>query len=286
MIKKGCFALLLLFSSCYNYGQLEFVTDLPKKLKENSGLEVVPDSDLFWLVPDGNNKDHLYGVNTHGEIIKDINIKGAKNEDWEDLASDENGNLFIGDFGNNSNSRKNLVIYRVPNPSNAADDDLKSEVIKFSYPEQKKFPPPKEKRLYDAEAFFYFEGNLYLFTKNRTKPFNGKTLLYKIPAEKGTHKAALIGEISFCTDPKKCMITAADISPDKQKVVLLSHDRIWILKDYKEDDFFSGKIIEIPLGHYSQKEAICFKTNELLYLSDEKAGPTGQNLYSLDLSKF
>lgn len=286
-MKKISVALFLLLISCYDYGHLEFVTELPKKLKENSGLEIIPGSKLFWFIADSGNKDHIYGVNKKGSIIEDIKIKGAKNRDWEDLASDEAGNLFIGDFGNNSNARKNLVIYRIPNPSSGKkDQEIKAEKIEFSYPEQKKFPPKNKNRLYDAEAFFYFNNHLYIFTKNRTNPFNGVILLYRIPATKGTHKATLISEITLCAKPKSCMITAADISPNQEKVVLLAHDRIWILTEFDQDDFFSGTITEIPLEHYSQKEAICFKTDDLLYLSDEKMGPTGNNLYSLDLTKY
>lgn len=285
-MKKSAFALLLLFTSCYNYGQLEYVTELPKKLKENSGLEILPDSNLFWLIADGGNKDHLYGIDIQGDIIQDINIKGAKNQDWEDLAADESGNIFIGDFGNNRNERKNLVIYRVPNPIGLKKEDLEAEEIKFSYPEQKEFPPDDENFVYDAEAVFFLNDYLYIFTKNRTHPFDGRTLLYKVPAVKGNHKAILLGETTLCEEIESCMVTAADISPDKKKVVLLSHDRIWLLQNFKEDDFFSGKVTEIPLGHFSQKESVCFKTNDLLYISDEKTGPTGKNLYSLDLSKF
>lgn len=285
-MKTFCICFLILFSSCINYGQLKYIAELPSDLEENSGLQIIEGSDLLWLVPDSGNKDHLYGVNAKGELLRDINIKGAKNKDWEDLAADELGNIFIGDFGNNKNSRKNLVIYKIPNPGNQKKDDLKAEEIKFNYPEQKEFPPKKENRNYDAEAFFYLDGNLYLFTKNRTKPFTGTTLVYKIPAVKGKHKAALIGEITLCEKPKSCKVTAADISPDKSKVVLLSHDRVWLIQDFEKDNFLNGSILEIPLEHYSQKEAICFKTNNMVYISDEKTGPKGNNLYSLDLSNY
>ncbi|WP_340199751.1 hypothetical protein [Ascidiimonas sp. W6] len=277
---------MILFTSCYNYGQLEFVTELPKKLKENSGLEIIPDNNLFWLVEDSGNKDHVYGINKKGEIVRDINIKGAKNQDWEDLASDDAGNLFIGDFGNNDNERKDLVIYRIPNPSGIKKEELPSEEIRFTYPEQKDFPPKDSRKLYDAEAFLYLNDYLYIFTKNRSKPFNGNTLLYRIPAVKGTYKATLLGETSLCSERHSCMVTSADISPDKKKVVLLAHDRIWLLQNFKADDFFSGTVMEIPLDHYSQKESICFKNNQFLYITDEKSGYKGNNLYGLDLSNY
>ena len=110
MIKKiGIIFSFLLLLSCQNFGQLILITDLPKDLKEVSGTEIVPKSDLIWMVNDSGNKPILFGVNYRGKIIKEIDIR-AKNNDWEDLASDENGAIYIGDFGNNSNKRKNLSI--------------------------------------------------------------------------------------------------------------------------------------------------------------------------------
>jgi hypothetical protein len=37
----------------------------------------------------------------------------AKNTDWEALTNDGN-NFYIGDFGNNDGSRRDLTIYKVP----------------------------------------------------------------------------------------------------------------------------------------------------------------------------
>ena len=274
---------LLWLTSCTNYGQLTFTCKLPKKLKENSGIALSEQENLFWFIADSGNEDHLYGVDTQGTLLKDFNIKNADNQDWEDLTRDPEGNLYIGDIGNNRNKRKDLVIYKIPNPDNHTGKSLKAEKIKFYYPEQKGFPPDKKDRLFDAEAFFYARGFLYIFTKNRTRPFTGKTLLYKIPAIPGNHKAELVGEKTLCTDLKSCTVTSADISPDGKKVVLLAHDRIWVLTRFAKDRFLEGNIREIPLGHYSQKEAVCFTDNTTLYISDEQFGAQGRNVYTFYL---
>ena len=41
----------------------------------------------------------------------------------------------------------------------------------------------------------------------------------------------------------------------------------------------------ISLGHHSQKESICFKNNETLYIADEQNGVEGGNLYEFTLNK-
>src|SRR5690606_37593404 len=115
-----------------------------------------------------------------------------KNIDWEELTKDSDNNLYIGDFGNNDNERKNLVIYKISVVNRVQDKEVKAEKISFEYPEQKDFPPKKKHRYFDAEAFFYRDGYFYLFTKNRSKPFDGICFLYKIPAIPGHHKAERI----------------------------------------------------------------------------------------------
>lgn len=37
---------------------------------------------------------------------KDLTVLNSENIDWEDLASDSEGHIYIGDFGNNSKKKK------------------------------------------------------------------------------------------------------------------------------------------------------------------------------------
>ncbi len=269
--------------SCSNYGQLTFITTLPKKLNENSGIVTLQESRI-WVIADNGNPDIIYEVDFKGVLQNTLKVKNAKNKDWEDLTKDEKGNLYIGDFGNNANKRKHLVVYKVPNPIHEKGSKIEAEAIFFEYPEQKEFPPSKEEHLYDAEAFFYFKDALFVITKNRTNPFNGRALIYKIPAKKGKHKAKLVGEINTCQSPKNCQVTAADISPDGKTIALLGYGTLWIFTEFEMDNFSNGKMTTINLGVSTQLEALCFSDNTTLLLSDEKKGPTGRNLYSYKLN--
>ncbi|TMM30085.1 hypothetical protein FDT66_09495 [Polaribacter aestuariivivens] len=281
MLKKISFVLsFLLLMSCQNFGQLKMLADLPKSLDEVSGTEIVPKSDLIWMINDGGNKPELFGLNEEGEIIKEIYIK-AKNHDWEDLTSDENGNIYIGDFGNNYSKRENLSIIIVE--QNELDEkNAEVDEIEFEYPNQNKFPPKKENRFFDAESFFYFNKSLYILTKSRVKGNYGKTTLYKIPAKKGEYTAEIVDEFENCND-LECWITSADISNDGKKVALLSQKNVLIFTDFKGDKFLSGNVRKIELTHRSQKESITFKNNNTLLITDEKAHGTGGNLYELKI---
>jgi len=266
--------------SCQFSEQLTLVTDLPNKLKEVSGTETTNNSNLIWMLNDSGNVPKLYGVSKKGKVKKEIYIK-AKNQDWEDLTSDDKGNLYIGDFGNNLNKRKNLTILKV-DKKYLSKKNAECEKIKFRYPNQYKFPPKKNNLYFDTESFFYFNKFLYILTKSRVKKKYGKTFLYKIPAKKGTYVAELIGEYNNCND-LECWITSADITSDGKKVALLSQKNVLIFSDFEGDDFLSGEVRKIAFSQRTQKEGICFKDNTTLLITDEFAHGQGGNLYELKL---
>jgi len=247
-------------------------------LKEVSGLEYIDGS--LWALEDSGNKNSIYKLSADGKIEQEINVTNATNHDWEELTSDKQGNLYIGDFGNNDSDRKDLVIYKLAHDNY----DKVSSVISFYYPEQKEFPPKKSNLIYDSEAFFEHNGNFYLFTKNRSKGFNGDFQVYKIPNKEGSHAAQLLGTLKTCDNFRKCAITGADISPDGTKAVLVSGDKIWLLTNFKDDNFAKAAMQPIELHHWSQKEGIAFKDNDVITIADEKAKKEGGNLYEVKLS--
>ncbi|MCG1037512.1 hypothetical protein KI686_14005 [Polaribacter sp. DS7-9] len=263
-------------------GRLKLISDLPKELEEVSGTEVVADSNLVWMLNDGGNKAEIYGVSNKGKIVKELSIK-SKNNDWEDLTSDENGNVYIGDFGNNENKRKNLAILKIKKKHLSSSKKIDVKKIKFYYPNQDDFPPKKKKLFFDSESFFYYKNSFYIFTKSRVEGKYGKTSLYKIPAKEGKkHKAEFVSEFNNCNDAN-CWITSADISPSGKKVALLSPEAVLIFTDFKNDDFLSGKMVKVTLDSYSQKEAITFKDENTLLITDEKAHNVGGNFYELKI---
>ena len=262
---------------------LKTLYSLPKKLKEVSGITYFPDSKLIYTLEDSGNKNAIYAINSEGKLDKTITIANAKNVDWEDITKDKNGNIYIGDFGNNDNDRKDLCIYKI-NKNQLNKDQASAEYrISFSYPEQTEFPPKKKEMFYDVEGFFEYQNYFYLFTKNRSKGFDGTAYIYKIANKAGTQKATKIGEFKTCNNYNHCVLTSATISPDGKKVVVLSHDKIVLFKGFKGDLFHKGTQTEIKLNHFSQKEAIVFKDNNTLLIADEKTNKVGGNVYEFKL---
>lgn len=225
-------------------------------VKESSGFEVTQDGN-FWTHADGGNPAVLYKVNAAGKLLATVDIPNTTNLDWEDLAKDDAGYLYIGDFGNNENRRQNLRIFRVKET-----DPAQLDTILFSYADQQQFPPPKADWNFDCEAFFYFKENLYLFSKNRGT--NGEVKMYKIPAQPGTYQAEVVDRL-----PIASRITAADISPNGQTMVLLGYGNAYIFDNQGSDRFFDSKKYCISLAKSGQAEALVFVNNRDFVFSNE-----------------
>ena len=276
--------LCITFSCSQTQENFSTIAPLPAKLKEASAAEISKASPLIWTIEDHHNHHILFGFNEKGELMKEITITNAQNNDWEDLTSDDEGNIYIGDFGNNDNDRQNLGIYKI----NAADLDKNEAqaqfIVQFYYPEQTEFPPKKKDRIFDVESFFIFKNKFYLFTKNRSSKFDGTTVLYEVennPLQKLPAKK--IGSFANCDQFNHCAVTSADISPNKDKVAILSSDKVWIFTNWKGNNFFSGNVEKIELNHHTQKEGLCFKDENTILMTDEGDKKITGNLYELRL---
>ena len=277
----------LFFSVSLVFGQnqsLKEIKHLSKKLAEISGIEILKGSDLIWAINDSGNPNVVYGFTQHGKLKKEIEIENAENVDWEDLAKDNHGNLYISDTGNNHSDREDLTIYMVEDFLQQKKK-AKAKKIEFSFEDQDEFPADDDDMNFGSEALIYKSGNLYLFTKNRSKHPDGTVNVYKLPAKPGKYKAKKIGSYKTCKGKRECWITAASINIEENEVILLSEEHVWRLSNFKGDDFFGGDIQEYDIpGKRTQKESICYKNSTTAFLADEKEGKKkGRNLYEFSL---
>ena len=264
--------------------ELTKIANLPKWLYESSGLAYYQDKLITHN--DGGNRPELYVLNEKGKYQKTIYIEDVKNYDWEDLATDGKGNLYIGDFGNNFNNRQNLQIH-ILKRGFLSKDRVQAKTIHFTYEDQKKFPPKNNQLYFDCEAFIVKDGKVFLFTKCRTKPFTGLSKIYMLPAKQGKFEAKLIGQFQFCDKNwMTCSVTSADYHAPSNTIAVLAYGRLYLIKNWRFNAFWKGDIKSYHIPKIKQREAICFKGPKSWFITDEyRKGINGGNLYKLKLEK-
>lgn len=266
--------LITIFASAQ---KIQKVAKLPEIVTESSGLIIYNDS-LFITHNDSGDKPILYFFNKKGKLIHQVIVSNAKNIDWEDITKDDQGNIYIADIGNNSNQRKDLVIYKIKGNNLLKNNVISSESIEISYEEQTDFPPKDEQLNFDAEGLGFHNDSLWIVTKCRTIPFEGNTYIYKVPTKTGKYKLKrktqlFIGKDGFTKDA----VTGLDIY--NNKLYVLTYNRILIYSIIKNKLEFENQYFTKP---YSQKEAVVVKNNKEIYLTDESTKILGGGyLYKL-----
>ena len=245
--------------------QLERICPLPGELTESSGL-VVQDNNTFWSINDSGGEAVLYQFDSTGRLTTKRLVIGASNTDWESLTN-QGDTLYIGDIGNNLNSRTNLCFWALDLNDRGADQ------LPFAYPDQQHLPPPRNNWNFDAEGSFYHDSALYWFSKTRVKA-RPRTKLYRMRTQPKA-KAELID--SFRIDH---MITGADISPDGKTVVLMGYGKVFRLHPFDPDHLSKLEIESISIPK-SQTESVAFLGSDQCYFTDEQG-----SLYRMSMKRF
>ena len=137
-MKKFLFISLFLYQSFAMAQTITVVSTLESTVEETSGL-IYLDGRMI-THNDSGGEAALYEIDpASGNVVRTVEIQGATNRDWEDIASDESY-IYIGDFGNNSGTRRDLGVYKVSIADYLGNDDLAvAERIDFSYEDQSDF---------------------------------------------------------------------------------------------------------------------------------------------------
>jgi len=254
----------LLLGTFTSFSQVSETYPLSDKLNEISGLEVLNDSTLIAL-NDGGNKAEIYLLSLEGEIVRTVNILDTKNHDWEDIARDET-HIYIGDIGNNLNQRQNLSVLKVDINELLQKDEVSAEKITFSYTEQSAFPPEQSAMFFDAEGMIVHNDSIWVFTKDRSQPFQGLSHVYKFPTEPGDYKVKASHRLKVATDGWwKDGVTAVDFY--NNLFYVLTYNR-YIACSFKNGEFTLVK--EYIFDDMSQRESIVVLNEDAIFVADEK----------------
>lgn len=269
--------------TCFKLNPEPFIPHLPKVLNENSGL--IYWDRLLWTINDSGGENIIYGFDFSGRIQKEIEIKDASNNDWEEIAQDEK-HIFVGDFGNNLGIRKDQKIYVIKKKDIGKETKQKvdSKEIDFGYAEQTNFGFQHFSTPYDCEAMVEYRNSLYIFTKNWQR---GTTSVYRLPKEKGKYRLNAIDSFNV-----QGLVTGADINPDETKLALVGYENfipfLWLFNGIKADSLFEGSKIRIEMDamERAQTEGVCFLGNDSLLISCEETKAFDHQVFLLDLKKI
>ncbi len=246
----------------------------PKRLatldiEESSGLITI--KGRIFTHNDSGDEAKLYEIDAFGNVIQTITINDAEHIDWEAITEDEEY-IYIGDIGNNIGNRKDLAIYKVSKNMLLTSDEVSAQKIGFSYSDQTSFSYPNFTTPYDAEALISYHDKLYIFTKSWGDKI---TKIYPVSKEPGEYVLKAEGEMLL-----DFMVTDADFDVASHSIVLIGYESITadkshvaLLKDFKDNLFFSGSLIDIflediPRG-FRQIEGVSFMSENALLISSE-----------------
>ena len=248
---------------------------------ESSGLvasRTLPGA--YWTHNDSGDGPFIYAINTRGNSLGVFRVTGANARDWEDISigpgpQPNRTYLYIGDIGDNSEKRADIVVYRVAEPGlknakgstkakpNATEP---AEAIRLKYPDGK----------HDAETLLVHPttGNLYIVTKvtfanpvvyEAAAPLTpGKTITMKRIGE--VHVPSIFGGA----------LTGGSVSPDGRRVALCDYFQGYELvlptRSTNFDDIWKEKMTGFDLGKRQQGESIAYRLdgNALLATSEGK----------------
>jgi len=268
-----------------NYGAPVHLADLEyQPITESSGIAASRrNPDLFWTHNDSGDGPFIYAFDRKGKHRGVWRVFGARAEDWEDIAIGPGPNrdrsyLYLGDIGDNSKNREEILVYRVVEPLISSTDSSSSrreprttqpaDVLRLKYPDGK----------HNAETLLVHPstGDLYVVTKvsgEAAGVYKAKALL----AKSGVTILEHIGEIRF---PNALMgvITGGDISPDGHRIILCDYieafELVWSAKPgVAFDTIWQRPLVPVNIGARQQGEAICYSADRKALLATSEQLP-------------
>lgn len=232
---------------------------------------------LLWTHNDSGDGPFLYAIDEQGKKRGVWRVTGADAVDWEDIAAGPGPQpgrsyLYVGDIGDNDEARREITVYRVPEPeiTAAARSGRKSpqatepaEAIRLRYPDGR----------HDAEALLVHPvtGDIYIVTKT----LGAAPSVYKLGAPYSTSDANRLTLLSQIGDMPTGLITGGDIAPDGNGVVLCDYFGAYELRLRSGasafDEVWGQTATNINLGLRQQGESVCYAADgDSLYATSEK----------------
>jgi hypothetical protein len=184
---------------------------------------------VYWTLNDSGNTPTVYAVDEQGRSRGTFRVNDAENDDWESMAvgpgRDGGSALYIGDTGDNDRERREIVIYRVPEPEpvqagarNANGRTDQAETFKVQYPNGPR----------DAEALLVHPktGEILIVTKE----VPGRATVYRVPLpldSRRTVRMERVAEVDMARAGVKIdVVDDGAVSADASRVTIRTYGSV------------------------------------------------------------
>lgn len=191
-------------------------------------------------------------------------MTGASVDDWEDVAVGpcaQGSCLFLADIGDNNRGRRQITIYRVPEPRPDDKATAPVEALHAAYPDGPR----------DAEALFVASaGQLFLVSKEQA----GRTAVYRVAQ---SSNASRVTQLEVVGKLPLERVTGAGASPDGAWVAVRTNKELFL---YRTQDLVGGghtpsRRFDLDSLGEPQGEGVAVGANGLVYLVGEGGGGGG-----------
>jgi hypothetical protein len=180
---------------------------------------------VLWAQEDAGEEAKLLVLASNGEKLGRIDVTGATNTDWEDLAlgpctaleaEEACACLYIADIGGNNLNRTEGVIWRLPEPDPEDDVTAEATAIRFRYPDDG----------HDAEALIVLPGSGELFILTKEVGFPAQLFTFDGPGDPDrTTDLRLVGTLDLeALGAESESVTGATVSPLGDRLIVRTND--------------------------------------------------------------
>jgi hypothetical protein len=240
-----------------------------RRLAELSGMVV--DGDAVWAMADGGRRVVLFRIDPDDCTVRGSRTADVDPFDAEDLARGPDGELWVGDLGDNRRDRETVAVVVLPRRGEA-------RLHRLTYPDGP----------HDAEALLVDgTGVPYVVTKEAGRPAG----VYRTegpPSGTGPTPLVRVGEVALPPSDTvggplgglgSRLVTGAATSADGRVVALRSYTDAWLyaVPDGDIAAALAGTPTRVPLPDEPQGEAIAFtRDGTLLSGSETRDGRPGE----------
>lgn len=252
-------------------------------LVECSGLDVsMVHDDLLWAINDSGDGPYLYALGKGGRDRGRIEVMGAVNRDWEDLATfkwQDKAMILIADVGDNRQHHGTYRLYIIEEPRLAGERFDRSTVVHPAWTITFRYPDHG----HDAEAVSVdlADGQILVLTKRDVPP-----ILYRLPLTPENPDAPIVAQrltdldqipaptaddLSHPYGKFRSQPTAMDLTMDGLTMLVLTYKHAYVFHRNAGDKWGANAkawpiTITLPLPQdspdFGQREAACFSVDE------------------------